>query len=88
MPTLSMFFGVIVRMYYTSKIDDRPHIHVYYGDFSATVDIETCEILEGSLPTKQTRLVLAWIEIHRGELIANWALYQNGETPFSIDPIK
>lgn len=62
--------------------------NLYYQDFSATVDIKTCEILEGNIPSKQHRLVTAWIEIHREELLADWALCQNGQKPFNIDPLK
>jgi hypothetical protein len=32
--------------------------------------------------------VLAWIEIRREELNANWALAVNGEEVFKIDPLK
>lgn len=42
----------------------------------------------GELPSKQVRLVLAWIEIHKDELMADWNLCQNGEKPFSIEPLK
>ncbi len=52
MPTLSMFFGLIIRMYYGPKEHNPPHIHVYYGEFTATVKIEDCEIAEGKLPAK------------------------------------
>ncbi len=44
--------------------------------------------MEGELPSKQLRLVAAWIEIHRDELLADWALCQNGEKPFAIEPLK
>ena len=88
MPTLSMFFGLIIRMYYAPKEHNPPHIHVYYGDSSATVRISDCAIAEGKLTAKQLRLVAAWIEIHRDELLADWALCQNGEKPFPIEPLK
>lgn len=88
MPTLSMFFGLIIRMYYAPKEHNPPHIHIYYQDLSATVDINTCELLEGRLSNKHLRIVAAWIEIHKDELMANWALCQNGEQPFSIEPLK
>jgi Domain of unknown function (DUF4160) len=88
MPTLSMFFGIIIRMYYASKEHNPPHIHVYYQDFVSVIDIQTYELMEGELPPKQLRLVLAWIEIHKDELIADWELCQNGEKPFSIEPLK
>ena len=43
---------------------------------------------EGEIPLKQIRLVSAWIEIHKEELFADWALCQNGEKPYSIEPLK
>lgn len=88
MPTLSMFFGIIIRMYYAPKEHNPPHIHVYYQDAKAVVNILTCELMEGELPAKQIRLVLAWVEIHKEELIADWNLCQNGEKPFAIEPLK
>jgi hypothetical protein len=42
----------------------------------------------GEIPSKQVRLVQAWIEIHQDELLANWELCQNGEVPFKIDPLR
>ena len=88
MPTLSMFFGIIVRMYYAPKEHNPAHIHVYYQDYKAVINISTCDVMEGGLPPKQIRLVFAWIEIHKEELIADWDLCQNGEKPFSIEPLK
>ncbi|MDI9365621.1 MAG: DUF4160 domain-containing protein [Flavobacterium sp.] len=66
-PTISMFFWRIVPMYYAPKEHNTPHIHLYYQDVSATVDMGTCEILEGNIPSKQHRLVTAWIEIYSEE---------------------
>jgi hypothetical protein len=88
MPTLSMFFGIIIRMYYAPKEHNPPHIHVYYNEKVAVVNILDYEITQGELPTKQLRLVLAWMEIHQEELLANWTLCQNGEKPFAIDSLK
>ena len=88
MPTLSMFYGIIVRMYYAPKEHNPPHIHVYYQDVKAVINISNYELMEGELPSKQLRLVLAWIEIHKEELNADWKLCQNGEKPFSIEPLK
>jgi len=88
MPTLSMFYGIIIRMYYAPAEHLPAHIHVYYQDFKSSVSIDNGEIIAGNLPAKQMKLVLAWIEIHREELIANWDLCQNGEKPFKIEPLK
>jgi hypothetical protein len=57
-------------------------------NFKTTIRIHDCEILEGQMPSRQMRLIQAWIEIHRDELLANWELCQNGEKPFQIEPLK
>jgi len=88
MPTLSMFFGIIIRMYYAPKEHNPPHIHVYYQDMTAVINIQDGNLMSGKLPLKQMRLVSAWIEIHQDELLADWELCQNGEKPFSIEPLK
>ena len=88
MPTISMFFGIIIRIYFAPKEHQPPHFHAYYAEHKATVDIQTCEILEGELPKKQKKLVLAWAELHQEELMANWKLVMNGETPFKINPLQ
>ena len=48
----------------------------------------TCEIIEGNLPSRQTRLVLAWADLHQEELTADWHLVTNGEQPFKIEPLR
>ena len=88
MPTISMFFGIIIRMYFAPKEHGPPHIQAYYQEKRATIDIESCEIIDGNLPNKQRRYVLAWTEIHQEELLANWRLCQNGESPLAIDPLR
>ena len=88
MPTISMFYGIIIRMYYAPSEHPPPHIHVYYAEHKAIVDIRICEILEGNLPKKQSKLVLAWAELHQEELMADWELVMNGEEPFKIQPLQ
>ncbi len=88
MPTISMFYGIIIRMYCAPSEHNPPHIHVYFKGDKAVVNIKSCEITAGSIPKKKERLVLAWVEIHQDELIADWDLASNGELPFKIDPLK
>ena len=89
MPILSMFYGIIVRMYYTdNKQHHVPHIHVEYGGDKAVFSIADGKLLAGKFPTSKTRLVLAWIEIRREELNADWKLAVKGEEVFKIDPLK
>ncbi len=88
MPTISMFYGIIVRMYCAPAEHEPPHIHVYYQNYKAIVDIEKNKIIAGKFPNKQLKLVMAWVEIHKDELLANWQLAQKGEIPFRIEPLK
>jgi len=88
MPTLSMFFGLIIEMYYAPKEHNPPHIHVRYQDSKASVNINTCELIDGNLSIRHLRLVQAWIEIHKDELLANWDLCMSGKEPFKIQPLN
>lgn len=88
MPTISMFYGVIIRMYFAPNEHPPPYFHVYYAEHKAIVDILTCELAEGELPKKQKKLVLAWAELHQEELMADWNLLMNGEEPFRIQPLQ
>lgn len=88
MPILSVFFGIIVRMYfYDNKQHYLPHIHVEYQGQKAVFEIESGEMIEGDLPRKQMRLVQAWIELRHDELLADWYLAVNGEEPVKIPPL-
>ena len=88
MPTISMFYGIIIRMFCVPKEHNPPHFHAYYGEHKAIIDINACELIEGDLPKKQLKLVLAWAELRQEELLANWTLVMNGELPFKIEPLK
>ena len=54
MPTISMFYGIVVRMYFAPGEHNPPHFHVYYNECKASVDIRTCETI-GSQPATQAR---------------------------------
>jgi hypothetical protein len=89
MPTISMFYGIVISMYFFD--DERhklPHIHAKYQGAEAVFSIIDGECLNGSMPPGKTRLVQAWIEIHRESLMADWALAVNGEALFPIDPLR
>ncbi len=89
MPTISMFYGIIIRMLYMDNRQHHlPHLHVEYQGMKSVVTIPDGELLEGKLPAKKLRLVQAWITIHEDEVMANWSLAVNGEPIFSIDPLR
>jgi hypothetical protein len=89
MPTISMFYGIIIRMLYMdTRQHHLPHLHIEYQDMKSVVTIPDGALLEGEIPAKKLRMVQAWIAIHEEELMANWTLAVNGEPIFPIDPLR
>ncbi len=88
MPTLSMFYGIIIRMQSEKGGQhNQPHIHAIYGECEVVVSLQG-EIMEGKFPKKQEKLLLAWIAIHEDELMANWRLLSEGSGFFKIEPLR
>jgi Domain of unknown function (DUF4160) len=89
MPTISMFYGILILIYfYDNKQHNRPHIHAEFAEFEASIAIDDGSVLAGSLPTAKLKLVQAWIEIHRDDLMVDWKLAVAGEPVFKIDPLR
>lgn len=89
MPAISMFYGLIVYMYYLdNKQHNFPHIHVRYQDQEGVYRIPDGVLIEGNLPSGKSKLVEAWIELRNDELMADWHLAVNGEKLFNIEPLK
>ena len=64
MPELSRFFGIVIRMFTeTGGPHHLPHFHAYYQDEVAVIGIEPVELIAGTLPRTQRRLVEAWAEL-------------------------
>ena len=88
MPTLSIFFGIIVKMYNEKGgKHNMPHIHAEYQDDNVVMDLDG-NIIEGNLPKPKLNLLTAWIQIHREDLEANWKLLSDGDGYFKIDPLR
>ena len=85
MPTISFFYRIIIRMFFRDTDQHHlPHIHAEYQGDIAVFAIETGEILAGTMQKSKIKLVDAWIEIHRDELMADWQLAANGQNVFKI----
>jgi hypothetical protein len=50
MPTLSVFFGIVIAMYW----DDHapPHFHALYGDDDVLIAIKTLDVMRGKIPRR------------------------------------
>ena len=88
MPELCRFFGIIIRMYAEPDAPHhKPHFHAYYQEHVGIYSLDTVELIGGSLPRRQQRLVEAWAELHQQELLADWKRLQQGKRPLPIKPL-
>jgi hypothetical protein len=70
MPEISRFLGIVVLMYFNEH--NPPHVHVKYNEFRAVMDIQTFNVLAGSLPARVRGVVDEWLELHQNELLEMW----------------
>ena len=88
MPIISQFYGIVISMYFNDNDrHHKPHIHVQYGELNCVFDFDG-NILAGTIPKKQKKLIEAWIELRKEELISLWDVVQKGEGSFYIEPLK
>jgi len=88
-PEISRFFGIIIRMFAEAEASHQAaHLHAYYQDVVAVFGIAPVDLIAGSLPQRQRRLVEAWAELHQEELRQDWELLQAGRTPRPIAPLQ
>lgn len=86
MPTISRFYGLVIAMYLNDH--EPPHFHAQHDKQKAKVRIDTLEVLDSNLTTRDLRLVLAWAELHQAELLDNWSRIRSNETPNTIEPLR
>lgn len=88
MPIISQFYGIIVKMFFKDNLQHNlPHIHVEYAEHKSVFDFDS-NMISGKLPTKQRKMVEAWILIHQEELKALWNVLNEDKQFFMIDPLK
>ena len=88
MPELSRFEGMIIYMLFRdNKEYNKPHVHVYYGEYKASIGIDG-ELLAGKLPSKQLKMVVGWLALHEEEAYAAWNLAVTGEHFEKISQLK
>jgi len=84
-PTISRFYGIVIRMYFADHAP--PHFHAVYAGEEAVIAITTLEVLRGALPARALRMVREWASMHRDELAANWDRIQLPDQPIPIAPL-
>jgi hypothetical protein len=86
MPTISVFFGITIRMYYRDHAP--PHFHAYYQEHEARVAIGSLEVLSGSLPRRALALVLEWAKLHQEQLQVDWVSAEQHQALSDIEPLE
>ena len=89
MPTISMFYGIIIYMYYfDNKEHKTPHIHANYAEYDVVISIPKGDVLNGEMANNKLKLIKAWVEIHQEDLMADWKLAVEGQQPHKIEPLR
>ena len=87
MPELSRFEGIVIKMLFNDTVrHNKPHVHVSYGEYKASIAIDG-ELLAGSLPHKQLKIVVGWLALHEEEAYAAWNKAVKGEHFIKIRPL-
>ncbi|MEI8345845.1 MAG: DUF4160 domain-containing protein [Pseudomonadota bacterium] len=85
MPTISMFYGILIKMFFKdTEKHSSPHVHAEYQGSTAIYAINDGTVLAGNLPPNKHKLVVAWMEIHKEDLLADWELATQGKKVFTI----
>ena len=85
MPELSRFLGIVIGMFYREH--GVPHFHAVYGGHEISVEVETGRI-HGQFPPRALKLVVEWRDLHKAELLENWALAKAGQSLKPIAPLE
>ena len=86
MPTISVFYGIVIQMFWQDHAP--PHFHALYAEHEALIDLRGLRVMRGSLPRRAMALVLEWAAKHRDELMEDWDLCSQMQTPKTIEPLK
>lgn len=88
MPELSRFEGIIIKLFFNDTIQHhKPHVHAIYGEYKAAIGIDG-ELLAGSIPTKQLKMVVGWLALHEEEAYKAWNKAVRGEHFDKIKPLQ
>lgn len=86
MPTICMFRGI--KIYINWREHNPPHFHATYGGEEVSILIRELEVFDGSIASKQLKMVLGWAAFHQEELMENWMLAEKQQELFSIEPLR
>ena len=85
MPVVIQFGKMKIHVYPNDH--NPPHFHAEYGGCKALVDIQHSCVIRGALPSRQLKLILAWCELHKDELMQNWELARDAKPLNHVAPL-
>lgn len=85
MPEIASFYGI--RVYIQFNDHAPPHVHAYYGEHEAKVQISDGTEIAGALPRRAANMVREWSIEHRDELEGAWSRAMAHEAPGRIGPL-
>lgn len=88
MPELCRFYNIVIKMNFNdNEKHHKPHFHVFFAEHEASVGVDG-ELLAGSIPVKQLKLVQAWATIHEDELYEAWNNAVRNMPLNKIEPLR
>ena len=86
MPTISKFYGIVIRMMRVRDFGAR--FHAIYDNSELIVNLWPLKIVAGEAPARVKDMVLEWATQHQQELLMAWNKMQSGEQPLAIEPLR
>ena len=86
MPTISVFYGILIQMHWGDH--GPPHFHAVYGEYTAQIDWRKPRIINGWLPPRVWKLVRRWANLNKAELERNWKLCVESKPLEWVTPLK
>lgn len=86
MPTISFFYGILIKMFF----DDHapPHFHAEYAEFELIINISPIKAVRGEAPKRVLSMVLEWAALLQEDLLADWELCKALREPKPIEPLE
>jgi Domain of unknown function (DUF4160) len=85
-PTICVFYGVVIQMFWRDH--NPPHFHALYGGDEVLIDLRDLSTLRGSMPRRAMSMVSEWAAEHHEELLEDWELCRQLRTPNQIEPLR
>ena len=86
MPYVSMFFGIIIRMFHNEH--NPPHFHAEYQGQRGLFDLNG-NMIKGNMKSNTAKkLIKEWAMLHREELLNNWKNATQGEDIDKLEPLN